>query len=656
MRTKVWPRLVAAFFVVSCLHGSVHAQVPVEDTGFTAATPRPDPDLVVVRERVYGVGGVDLTSYGIGVGPVDYIQSLYFRFFVDNDSSEDATAGRVVLPAGVEVLGFIVDGDELGGSVDDMIASETDAIFGVADPDVYSEQSRGFGVGGGNAKDEFVCTTAPDRFVFGLNVTTGVDDFRVIVDYGDSFPQDLTMDIASYNLGTLGGVPVEPGIQIGNIAIPGVPGSGDFGESGSVLGVPLTATTQPQAAFDLPFRRLQNVYLVRDTTGPTRIDAFDVIEQLPWPTRSILDVRVQNPAAMTDGPDGLLYAIGLGGGYAGIDPVSGLNTQLLLEDHVGENVDLTNLPGTRDLYVVRDTTGHTEIDRLDVDSPSFVPAFTITAAVLPDPAAITDAADGLLYVVGSSGNLVPVDPVTGPQTPVSFGAPVGGYVSITGVSAAEVVYLLRDAGNSAIVDRFDIGTGVLTFDFATIAVLDDAVSITDAVGGRLALIGRGQNTAPWYVELDAATGVEIASNICLDFSGSNVSITDISEDNPATPGEAGTYDQPILVTGYDGASGELSLLYGVACEATNHTIHFGPLSSSDLATYNYTGRNCGIGNTGFYEHFAPGAGAWFFVVVADDGAAQGSYGKASDLSERPPDSANPDCGLPQDLSDSCAGS
>ena len=84
---------------------AAYAQAPLEDTDFTAATPRPDPDVIVVREQSYGAAGIDLTSYGIGAGPVDYVQSLYFRFFVDNDPSEDATAGRVVLPPGVEILG-----------------------------------------------------------------------------------------------------------------------------------------------------------------------------------------------------------------------------------------------------------------------------------------------------------------------------------------------------------------------------------------------------------------------------------------------------------------------------------------------------------------------------------------------------------------------
>ena len=50
------------------------AQTPLEDTDFSSATPRPDTDLVIVRERAYGAEGVDLTAYGIGAGPVDFVQ------------------------------------------------------------------------------------------------------------------------------------------------------------------------------------------------------------------------------------------------------------------------------------------------------------------------------------------------------------------------------------------------------------------------------------------------------------------------------------------------------------------------------------------------------------------------------------------------------
>ena len=86
-----------------------------------------------MRERAYGSEGVDLTAYGIGTGPVDFVQSIYFRFFVDLEAgSYDSFIARVEFPAEVTILGIIIDNDELGGSIDDGVATEMDNIFGVA--------------------------------------------------------------------------------------------------------------------------------------------------------------------------------------------------------------------------------------------------------------------------------------------------------------------------------------------------------------------------------------------------------------------------------------------------------------------------------------------------------------------------------------------
>ncbi|NNF07371.1 MAG: hypothetical protein HKN21_11470, partial [Candidatus Eisenbacteria bacterium] len=63
----------------------VHAVDPYVDTGFTTATPRPDADLVLVREKFYGAGGLDLSAYGIAGGPHDYVQSIYVRLYVDGN-------------------------------------------------------------------------------------------------------------------------------------------------------------------------------------------------------------------------------------------------------------------------------------------------------------------------------------------------------------------------------------------------------------------------------------------------------------------------------------------------------------------------------------------------------------------------------------------
>ncbi len=116
------------------------------------------------------------------------------------------------------------------------------------------------------------------------------------------------------------------------------------------------------------------------------------------------------------------------------------------------------------------------------------------------------------------------------------------------------------------------------------------------------------------------------------------------------PGEAsrpGAAGGPLRATAYAAATGVVSIAYAPACDATGHAVHWGPLSS--VAAYGYAGAACAIGTSGTAS-FDPGAGSAFFVVVGDNGAVEGSYGRRSDGTERPEAAA---CGRPQGLSASC---
>jgi len=121
----------------------------------------------------------------------------------------------------------------------------------------------------------------------------------------------------------------------------------------------------------------------------------------------------------------------------------------------------------------------------------------------------------------------------------------------------------------------------------------------------------------------------------------------------ATPGEA----TDLLVTGFDAATGDISISYGPACSASNHHIEFGRLE--DVATLTYSGQVCGIGTSGAYGSFNPGTGSWFFLVVGDDGVGtEGSYGTSligGTPVERPEDLLDPVCSFTQDLSQRCDG-
>ena len=504
----------------------VRAQTPLEDIGFSPATPLPDPDMVIVREKAYGAGGIDLTQYGIGTGPVDHVQSIYFRFFVDNNASQHKSAlGRVLFPPEITILGVITDGQDLGGASDDGLWTGTDLVFGIgADPDAYSEEERGFESGGNN--DEFVCIPSPQSLVFGLHVSNGVDDFRVIIDYGDSFPDGLTFDVGAYDLPVFGGVVPNLGFLVGDDANPSVPGSGNFGEAGSLLGIPLTTVTSPLIGCDFPLSPENSVYVLRDTSTTTWIDGFDAHLRIPGPGLFSLSSGILgDPDALTSGPDGRLYAIGAGNGYGVIDVHNGVVNEALISDLGGSNVDLTGLPGSRDLYFVRDTTGDTMVDRFDVDMLTFLQSFPVPAAQVGTPVGITDGADGLLYVVGSTTGFVSVDPVTGAVSNIGLSPPSGSNVDITGRAGASMLYVLRDTSGDSKIDAYDFVSGVTTYDFAATSAIGAPAGLTNGPDDRLYMIGKGEGSSPAGLAIfDADTGLELESNICMDLLGSNADI------------------------------------------------------------------------------------------------------------------------------------
>jgi len=113
-----------------------------------------------------------------------------------------------------------------------------------------------------------------------------------------------------------------------------------------------------------------------------------------------------------------------------------------------------------------------------------------------------------------------------------------------------------------------------------------------------------------------------------------------------TPGEGAD----LQVTSFDPITGNLSFAYTAACASGSHDIYFGPLSQ--VSTYGWSGSVCGIGNTGTYTGFNPGAGSFFFVVVGSAYDVEGSYGTGSP-GERPPASGVASCGRTQLLASAC---
>jgi hypothetical protein len=118
------------------------------------------------------------------------------------------------------------------------------------------------------------------------------------------------------------------------------------------------------------------------------------------------------------------------------------------------------------------------------------------------------------------------------------------------------------------------------------------------------------------------------------------------------PGEASRQAEPLdmMSAAYDSVAETIDVTYTPSCDATDHTIYFGPLG--DVAGYGYSGALCHAGDSGSAT-FDPGPGDFFFLVVGNTGWAEGSYGKDSEGAERAEDVGTAGCDLVQDLSGTC---
>jgi hypothetical protein len=116
----------------------------------------------------------------------------------------------------------------------------------------------------------------------------------------------------------------------------------------------------------------------------------------------------------------------------------------------------------------------------------------------------------------------------------------------------------------------------------------------------------------------------------------------------AVPGEASHQDTPAdqLLASLNGATGAVDLTYTPACDATDHTVYYGDLAS--VASYGYANAACAVGTSGTAS-FDPGPGSWFFLIVANNGSEEGSYGKDAAIAERPEASGVGVCDIPQNL-------
>jgi hypothetical protein len=144
----------------------------------------------------------------------------------------------------------------------------------------------------------------------------------------------------------------------------------------------------------------------------------------------------------------------------------------------------------------------------------------------------------------------------------------------------------------------------------------------------------GVNLLDAWLNTGMAAPAEIAST--------SLSVTSVTT---GVPGEAS--DQEVISeqmhADYNRGTGQIDMTYTAACDAADHAIYYGDIV--DVSAYTYSGAECSIGVGGTYS-FDPGAGSFFFVVVANDGLEEGSYGEDGFDTERPDTAV---CGYTQNL-------
>ncbi len=222
------------------------------------------------------------------------------------------------------------------------------------------------------------------------------------------------------------------------------------------------------------------------------------------------------------------------------------------------------------------------------------------------------------------------------------------------------VYTMQIIGGQATAGGFNVsidGGTLIASDPGTHAMTGEIGPEITHDAPRAAMLGRVIFNFTWqaptapgtYTIYGAGNSVDLNGNFLGD-SASTTTLQVVVEGAAGTPGE--TSDpalQPLLATGYDDISGDISVSFATGCNTDDNNIYYGPLSL--VSTLGFTGEVCDVGIAGTAA-FNPGTGSYFFLVVGNQALAEGSYGRDGGSVERSPFVGNA-CGEAQDLSASC---
>jgi hypothetical protein len=214
-----------------------------------------------------------------------------------------------------------------------------------------------------------------------------------------------------------------------------------------------------------------------------------------------------------------------------IIPTNGEVTQYLLASQDGVGVDISNLAGDPNLYLLRDTAGgNTFVDRVSMSGYEYTAHIPISQAWISEPVGITDGADGQLYVLGLGGGFSAVDPITQLVDSDNLDPLGGSYVDLTGHDTADALYLLRKTSSGDHqVDLYDLNTGLPAFGITSFDDPVNPVAITDGPSGLIYVVGKGIGQPATILAIDPGDGTIVSRQSFMDFAGDNISMTNATE-------------------------------------------------------------------------------------------------------------------------------
>lgn len=435
------------------------AQFPEVDSGFDETTTPADTDLVVVRERYHGAAGIDLTSYGFP-GVHDYVQSIYVRFRHSTAQTQRTVRGRMVFPAGITVIGVISDGDDLGGTAEDGVMTDSDLDFGIpVVADDYSAPGRGVDW---SVEAEHASARSNNTVDFSLLLRQDeLDDFRVLIDYGSSWTPGVDFDLQLIIDDDVISVDTERGIRLGD---PGgaVLGNGDYGEVDGLQGIPLTSAALPTAGPGYLLDMTQGMLFARyqGAIALSHLELYNPVDEV-----NAVHVRRTGWSDLARGPYGFVYSCdnnfdGItladldGGGIGRIDLSLPHNPRVV-----------SGLESGRTVVAAGHHSGvgsPVEVYEIDVPAGAVTSSLTLPAGELESLTACT-MTPGKGYFVGATGHFVEVDLSTWTYTRWDFTLPGGSsYQDMDADAAGTSVYLMRQISGGVAIDLFDTASGVLT--------------------------------------------------------------------------------------------------------------------------------------------------------------------------------------------------